>query len=113
MTALQRAPLSNSANIVGEFFTEARVEARRSLLALDAALAKDGSLLAAEERTALDTGRARLEGAMAGDSRDEINAAAEALEELSKPFAERRMDRGIRDALSGLSVKELESRVGE
>jgi hypothetical protein len=27
MTALQRAPLSNSANIVGEFFTEARVEA--------------------------------------------------------------------------------------
>jgi molecular chaperone HscA len=50
---------------------------------------------------------------MAGDSRDEINAAAEALEALSKPFAERRMDRGIREALSGLSVKELETRVGE
>jgi len=93
--------------------TEARVEAKRSLLALDAALVKDGSLLAAEERAALDAGRARLEGAMAADSRDEINAAAEALEELSKPFAERRMDRGIREALSGLSVKELETRVGE
>src|SRR5882672_5145164 len=93
--------------------TEARVEARRNLLALDAALAKDGSLLAAEERAAIDAGRNRVEGAMAGDSRDEINAAAEALEALSKPFAERRMDRGIREALSGLSVKELETRVGE
>ena len=50
---------------------------------------------------------------VAGDSRDEINAAADALETLSKPFAERRMDRGIREALSGLSVKELESRVAD
>jgi molecular chaperone HscA len=89
------------------------VEARRSLLALDAALSKDGGLLNAEERTALDEGRARLEAAVAGEDREEINAAAEALEALSKPFAERRMDRGIREALSGVSVKELESRVGE
>ena len=40
--------------------TEARVEARRNLLALDAALAKDGALLSAEERAALDAARARL-----------------------------------------------------
>jgi molecular chaperone HscA len=101
------------ADMTERLLTEARVEARRSLLALDAALAKDGALLAAEERAALDAGRARLETAVAGDSRDEINAAAEALETLSKPFAERRMDRGIREALSGLSLGELESRVGE
>jgi molecular chaperone HscA len=93
--------------------TEARVEARRSLLALDAALAKDGALLSGEERAAIDTGRMRLATAIAGDDRDEINAAAEALETLSKPFAEKRMDRGIREALSGLSVEQLESRVGE
>ncbi|MBV8189223.1 MAG: Fe-S protein assembly chaperone HscA [Alphaproteobacteria bacterium] len=93
--------------------TEARVEARRSLLALEAALAKDGALLSSEERAAIDTGRARLEAAMAAGDRDEINAAAETLETLSKPFAERRMDRGIRDALSGLSVEQLERRVGE
>ena len=101
------------ADMTQRLLTEARVEARRSLLALEAALAKDGALLNAEERAAIDAGRARVEGAMAGDSRDEINAAAEALEALSKPFAERRMDRGIREALSGLSVKELETRVGE
>ena len=101
------------ADMTQRLLTEARVEARRNLLALEAALAKDGTLLNAEERAAIDAGRARVEGAMAGDSRDEINAAAEALEALSKPFAERRMDRGIREALSGLSVKELETRVGE
>jgi molecular chaperone HscA len=93
--------------------TESRVEAKRGLLALDAALAKDGALLTADERGELDAARERLEAAIAGDVRDEITAAAEALETLSKPFAERRMDRGIREALSGMSVSDLETRVGE
>ena len=101
------------ADMTLRLLTEARVEARRSLLALEAALTKDGSLLSAEERAEIDAARAAVEAAMAGESRDEINAAAEALETLSKPFAERRMDRGIREALSGLSVGELENRVGE
>lgn len=93
--------------------TEARVEGRRNLLALDVALQKDGALLGADERAALDAARGRLEAAIAGDDREAINAAAEALETLSKPFAERRMDRGIREALSGRSVVELESRVSD
>ena len=101
------------ADMTLRLLTEARVEARRNLLALEAALARDGDLLSAEERSELDAGRARLEAALSGDDREAINAAAEALEMLSKPFAERRMDRGIRDALSGLSVSELETRVGE
>ena len=101
------------ADMAQRLLVEARVEARRNLLALDAALAKDGALLTGEERAAIDQGRVRLEAAIAGDDRDAINAAAEALETLSKPFAERRMDRGIREALAGLSVGELESRVGE
>jgi molecular chaperone HscA len=101
------------ADMAQRLLVEARVEARRNLLALDAALAKDSALLTGEERAAIDQGRVRLEAAIAGDDRDAINAAAEALETLSKPFAERRMDRGIREALAGLSVGELESRVGE
>src|SRR6185437_8075013 len=40
--------------------TEARVEAKRNLLALDSALSKDGSLLSAEERAELDAARARI-----------------------------------------------------
>ncbi len=101
------------ADMAARLLTEAKVEGRRNLLALDAALGKDGKLLDAAERAELDRGRARLESAIAGEDRDEINAAAEALETLSKPFAERRMDRGIREALSGKSVNELESRVAD
>jgi len=93
--------------------TEARVEARRNLLALEAALAKDGGLLSPDERKALDQARADLEAAMQGDDRESINASAEALEAATKPFAERRMDQGIRKALSGLSMGDLESRVGD
>jgi molecular chaperone HscA len=93
--------------------TEARIESRRNLLALEGALARDGNLLSDEERGVLDEARRRLETAMAGEYREEINAAAEALEALAKPFAERRMDRGIREALSGLSMSDLERRVGE
>ena len=101
------------ADMTLRLLTEARVEARRNLLALEAALARDGGLLAADERAGLDAGRAYLEAAMAGDDREAINAAAEALETLTKPFAERRMDRGIREALAGKSVNELESRVAD
>ena len=101
------------ADVTQRLLVEARVEARRNLLALEAALAKDGSLLAAAERATLDAARSHLEAAVSGEDRDAINAAAEALEGLSKPFAERRMDLGIREALAGLSVGELESRVGE
>ncbi len=100
-------------DVARRLLTEARVEAKRNLLALDSALAKDGNLLSAEERGAIDAVRERIEKAVAGEDRDEINAAAEALEALSKPFAERRMDRGIREALAGLSMNDLERRVGE
>jgi molecular chaperone HscA len=92
---------------------EARVEAQRLVQALDSALASDGDLLDAGERAALDQARARVLGDVAGEDREMINAAAQALEELSKSFAERRMDRGIRSALSGVSVDKLASRMGK
>ena len=100
-------------DVARRLIAEARVEARRGLLALDAALEKDGALLTLEERGEIDAARTRLLAAIGAEDRDAITAAAEALETLSKPFAERRMDRGIREALSGMSVNDLESRVGE
>jgi molecular chaperone HscA len=100
-------------DVARRLIAEARVEARRGLLALDAALEKDGALLTAGERGEIDAARMRLLAAIEGEDRDAITAAADGLETLSKPFAERRMDRGIREALSGMSVKDLESRVAE
>ncbi|HYC66361.1 MAG TPA: Fe-S protein assembly chaperone HscA [Reyranellaceae bacterium] len=101
------------ADVAARLLTEARVEAERNMLAMNAALEKDGDLLSPEERKELDGAMDRLRKTVAASSRDDINAAAEALETLSKPFAERRMDRGIRKALAGMDVGDLERRVGD
>jgi len=42
-----------------------------------------------------------------------VQAAAEALETATKIFAERRMDRGIRSALAGVSVDRLDQTMAE
>jgi molecular chaperone HscA len=87
---------------------EARVEAGRTLNAINAALAADGELLNEDERTELVVVIDRLSLMIKGDDRDAIGHAAEALEDASRPFAEKRMDRGIRSALRGVGVEDLE-----
>ena len=87
--------------------TEARVEARRNILAVRAAMAADRALLSAEDETNINNAITALETAMAGDDRDAINEAAEALENASRPFAETRMDSRIRQALAGQNVDEV------
>lgn len=92
---------------------EARVEAGRILNAVRAALAADGDLLDADARALVDRAFAALEKVLPGPERDAINAAAEALETATKPFAEKRMDQGIRAALSGVKLEKLDARIGE
>ncbi|KJE37136.1 hypothetical protein UF64_00125 [Thalassospira sp. HJ] len=87
--------------------TEARVEARRNILAVNAAMAADKALLTAEDETNINQAIGNLETAMAGEDRDAINDAAEALENASRPFAEARMDSRIRQALAGQNVDEV------
>jgi len=88
---------------------EARVEAERSLSAVAAALQADADLLAAEEQEEIVETMKRLEAAGAREDRDAINAGVEDLERVTRAFAERRMDRGIRSALHGVDVREFES----
>jgi molecular chaperone HscA len=87
---------------------EARVEAVRSLLAVRSALVVDSDLLSAAERQDILAAMARVDGAVNAGVRDGIQAAAADLEAATKTFAERRMDRGIRTALAGVSVGRLE-----
>lgn len=88
---------------------EARVEAERVLLALDAALRADGALLSAEERQRIDAAIRRVKSAIAGQDRDAINAAIDLLDRETHPFAQRRMDRAIAQALKGHSLDEVEA----
>ncbi len=90
---------------------EARVEAGRNINAVKAALAADGKLLDGDERATVDAVLQSLEAVLGGDDRDAINDAAEALEQATKPFAEKRMDRGIRTALRGVELEALEDGV--
>ncbi|MFH1804009.1 MAG: Fe-S protein assembly chaperone HscA [Pseudomonadota bacterium] len=90
--------------------TEARVEARRNILAVQAAMKMDQELLTSGDSKAINTAIDRLEAAMAHDDRDVINDLAEALDGVSRPFAERRMDRGIRTALAGHNIDDVARR---
>lgn len=95
-------------DMTARLLAEARVEAGRTLNAIRAALGADGELLDEAERTELGFAVDRLDLMIRGEDRDAINHAAEALEEASRSFAEKRMDRGIRSALRGVEVETLE-----
>ena len=86
---------------------EERVEGERLLEALSQALAADGDLLSADERTAIDTEVAALRATMQGEDHRAIKDAVDALSHGTDEFAARRMDRGIRKALAGKRIEEL------
>ncbi len=86
---------------------EQQVEADRVLEALSSALAVDGELLDEAERKRLDDAMEALRVARAGTSADAIEKAIEKVDQASEDFAARRMDAGIRKALSGSNVNEL------
>jgi molecular chaperone HscA len=86
---------------------EARVEAERLLLATQSALAADGDLLTAQERADLDALQRSLAEAAQGDDHAAINAAIDSLAKGTESFAAARMNRGIRQALTGRKVEEV------
>jgi molecular chaperone HscA len=86
---------------------ESRVEAERMLLATRAALATDGDLLSADERGRVEVLLAQVQTIREGSDHHAIDAAVEALAQGTEAFAAERMNRGIRQALSGRSIEEV------
>ena len=89
--------------------TEARVEAEALLDGLDGALSADADLLTATELDELVAEQQRLRAAMGTDDVDAIRAQTQQLGEASLAFAERRMDRSIKSALSGVAIDALDA----
>ncbi len=83
---------------------EARVEADQIAVATRAALEKDGDLLPAAERAAIEAELARLDELAAGTDAAALRAGVEALNRATGEFAARRMDRGVARALTGRRV---------
>jgi len=112
MEAMLRAGFEHArGDMETRFLTEARVDARRVLLAAKGALAVDGDLLSAGERGDVDRLVAEIESLIEGEDREAITAAVEAFDKATQEFAGRRMDRGIGRALAGMAVDGLERRL--
>lgn len=86
---------------------EAQVDAQRLIEATDAALAIDGELLDAEERSRVDSGLERLRAAALGADANAIEMETKALAAETDEFAARRMNKSIRAALQGRKLDEI------
>lgn len=83
---------------------EQQVEARRILQSTASALEADGDLLDTQERHEVDALCRKLLELAEGDDVNAIKSGIEALTKGTEVFAERRMDRSIREALAGMNV---------
>lgn len=86
---------------------EQQVEAQRMLESVQSALALDGDLLDASERTEIETALAGLAALIAGEDGRAIKSALEGINKLTETFAARRMDKTIRAALAGQKLSDL------
>lgn len=86
---------------------EARVEAARSLEALESALATDADLLTDIDRPIIEDARELLTRAKQGDDAQAITEAIEHMENAALPFIQRRMNRAVSRVLAGQSVNDV------
>ena len=87
---------------------EEQVEADRILEATAAALAEDGELLDESERATVDGFVAQVRATrVSSTDADEVRKAVEQLAQATDEFAARRMNKGIRKALTGRKLSEL------
>ncbi len=102
---LQDSFTTAEADMKARALAEARVDANRMLLATQTALDADGDLLATASRTGIEALMATLQST-AAQSHDAavIESATKALAQGTEAFAAQRMNRGIRQALSGKNI---------
>jgi molecular chaperone HscA len=112
-TMLRDSMEHGRADMERRLLIEARVEARRVLLALAAALEKDRALLEGDEYALIEAQIGRIEAAIGGEDRHLIHGAVEAMEKFVTPFAQRRMDKAFADALSGKTIDRIAAAVGD
>ena len=95
------------ADMTVRLLAEARVEAARLLHDTQAALDKDGDLLSVAEKTTLTEACGELGMAALTENRDAIDAASSRLQHVLGPFAQKRMDRAIGQALKGTRIDSI------
>lgn len=109
VTMLRESLTSAKEDAEARALNESIVEARRMISALTAALAVDShELLSSLEIEELNEGIKRLQAVVQRQDSRDINTAIELLGKASEEYAARRMDAGVRAALAGLQIEDLE-----
>lgn len=110
-TMLREGFASAEGDMVARKLREARVDAERMILATQSALRADGDLLSDAERAEIAALQADLLAKAQADDAvadaDAITAAVETLAKGTEAFAAARMNRGIQQALTGLSIDQV------
>ncbi len=86
---------------------EEQVEADRTVIATEAALAVDADLLSTAERAAIEGLMNAVRVQKDGADHEAIRKAVEALSKGTEAFAARRMDRSVKNALAGKALDEI------
>ncbi|WP_437305034.1 Fe-S protein assembly chaperone HscA [Sorangium sp. So ce388] len=98
-------------DLIRRRLVEARVEGERVAMATRKALSADADLLGAGEREAIEGALSALDAAIRGDKPGLIQARTEALDEATRAWAGRRMDRAVARAIAGKQVEDVEATV--
>lgn len=104
---LQESFFTAEADMQTRALRESRVDAERMILATRSALAADGDLLSEDQRLAIEQLAAEVHRIAQRDDAHRITDAVEALAKGTEEFAAERMNRNIRQALSGRRVEEV------
>ncbi len=98
-------------DLVNRRVAERRVEARRILAATKKALVLDADLLQPGDRARIEAACAELDEAARGEDPSRMLSRIEALDDATKAFAARRMNRAIARAIEGRQVEQVEDSV--
>ncbi len=86
---------------------EAKSESKRNILALMSALKEDGDLLQEKEKSQILKQIQSLEKVMKKDNKDDIDNESEKLEALAKNFAQKKMDKYIKESLVNQKIDDV------
>jgi molecular chaperone HscA len=91
---------------------ECRVEGEQILHHISKAMAQDADLMQGDEEASFTVSIAELQAVLGGDDRRKIQEAGRKIDEISAPFAQRRIERDLELALGGRSTDAVARRLG-
>lgn len=94
-------------DIMGRLLAEARVEAERTIIEIESAMAADGDLLSDPERQLIASQVSYLREAAKEGDRERIDMEMQQLAMAGQAFAERRMDRAVASVLKGQRIENI------